>query len=546
VWLFGDYLCSVWLALDVWMCTASILNLCAISLVLYIAITRPVAYPNTMTMKRAKFLVGLVWIISFLICFPPLIGWRNKVVQPTSTLVLARNIHYLNSTMRFSDPMSENKYSVNPQKVASCPWVCELTNDTGYVVYSAFGSFYIPMFVMMFFYWRIYVAAIITTKAINEGCLTVRTLNNETDESYMTLRIHRGRGSSVRNPPSSNSVSSLQTSTFNSLENTPRMRSPDTKLKRSSTRRFERAHDKLFDTSPAKTPEKGYDKVKISVSYPSTDCLNTMMSSGGGETGTNPPAVTEPTSNNATSSIASSSRSNSGNLYVHYSSLDNNVRTVFHKEPGSHLRVGGGRLSDTPQRRSSVGDTFIKTRHLSEQLSSPIQKDLSPSPSCEDTANQKVKLFGIVGRRNLKTHIKRFRMETKAAKKLGVIVGGFILCWLPFFTMYLIRAFCDSCIHPVIFSIMFWLGYCNSAIDPMLYALFSKDFRRAFQRIIYSCFSRKFRLRDSRNARKNSGGSQSGASKRADRSPSYNDFPLNSVVIGSQHSDSEPTSTEIK
>lgn len=476
-------------------------------------------------------------MISFLICFPPLIGWRNKVVQPTSTLVLARNIHFLNSTMRFNDPTSDGKLSANTQSVTSCPWVCELTNDTGYVVYSAFGSFYIPMFVMMFFYWRIYVAAMLTTKAINEGCLTVRTLNNETDESYLTLRIHRGRGSSVRNPPSSNSVSSLQTSTFNSLENTPRMRSPDTKLKRSSTRRFERAHEKLADTSPSKTSDK-YDKVKISVSYPSSDCLNTMMS----ET-----ATTEPPSNNATSSIASSSRSNSGNLFVHYSSVDNNVRTVFHKEPSSHLRVGGGRLSDTPQRRSSVGDTFVKSRHLSEQLSSPIQKDLSPSPSCEDNAaNQKLKLFGIVGRRNLKTHIKRFRMETKAAKKLGVIVGGFILCWLPFFTMYLIRAFCDSCIHPVIFSIMFWLGYCNSAINPMLYALFSKDFRRAFQRIIYSCFSRKFRLRDSRNARKNSGGSQSGASKRADRSPSYNDFPLNSVVIGSQQSDSEPTSTEIK
>lgn len=512
------------------MCTASILNLCAISLDRYIAITRPVAYPNTMTMKRAKLLVAAVWIISFFICFPPLIGWRNKVVQPTSTLVLSRNVHFMNSTFSMS---------VNAESVTACELVCELTNDTGYVVYSAFGSFYIPMFVMMFFYWRIYVAAMITTKAINEGCLTVRALNNEADESYLTLRIHRGRGSSVRNPPSSNSVSSLQTSTFNSVENTPRMRSPDTKLKRSSTRRFERAHDKLHDTSPSKTPDKGYEKVKISVSYPSSDCLNTMMS----ET-----ASTEPPSANATTSLASSSRSNSGNLFVHYSSVDNNVRSIFHKDPVSHLRVGGGRLSDTPQRRSSIGDTFVKSRHLSEQLSSPIQKDLSPSPSCEDNAaNQKLKLFGIVGRRNLKTHIKRFRMETKAAKKLGVIVGGFILCWLPFFTMYLIRAFCDSCIHPVIFSIMFWLGYCNSAINPMLYALFSKDFRRAFQRIIYSCFSRKFRLRDSRNARKNSGGSQSGASKRTDRSPSYNDFPLNSVVIGNgQHSDSEPTSTEIK
>ena len=53
---------------------------------------------------------------------------------------------------------------------SECPWVCELTNDTGYVLYSAFGSFFIPMFVMLFFYWRIYIAAVETTRAINQVC----------------------------------------------------------------------------------------------------------------------------------------------------------------------------------------------------------------------------------------------------------------------------------------------------------------------------------------------------------------------------------------
>lgn len=55
-----------------------------------------------------------------------------------------------------------------------CPWTCELTNDAGYVVYSALGSFYIPMFVMLFFYWRIYKAAVRTTKAINQGFRTTK------------------------------------------------------------------------------------------------------------------------------------------------------------------------------------------------------------------------------------------------------------------------------------------------------------------------------------------------------------------------------------
>ena len=73
--------------------------------------------------------------------------------------------------------------------------------------------------------------------------------------------------------------------------------------------------------------------------------------------------------------------------------------------------------------------------------------------------------------------VRRFRMETKAAKTLGFIVGCFICCWFPFFTMYLVTAFCEECVPPLAFSVIFWLGYCNSAINPFIYAAFSRDFR---------------------------------------------------------------------
>lgn len=77
VWIFGDLWCRVWLAVDVWMCTASILNLCAISLDRYVAVTRPVTYPSIMSTKRAKSLIAGLWVLSFVICFPPLVSWKD-------------------------------------------------------------------------------------------------------------------------------------------------------------------------------------------------------------------------------------------------------------------------------------------------------------------------------------------------------------------------------------------------------------------------------------------------------------------------------------
>ena len=77
VWIFGEIWCLGWLVIDVWLSTASILNLCAISVDRYLAVTRPVRYRSIMTSKRAKMIIAFVWILSFIVSFPPLVGWND-------------------------------------------------------------------------------------------------------------------------------------------------------------------------------------------------------------------------------------------------------------------------------------------------------------------------------------------------------------------------------------------------------------------------------------------------------------------------------------
>lgn len=77
--------------------------------------------------------------------------------------------------------------------------------------------------------------------------------------------------------------------------------------------------------------------------------------------------------------------------------------------------------------------------------------------------------------------------ERKATKTLGIILGAFIICWLPFFVASLVLPLCrDSCwIHPALFDFFTWLGYLNSLINPIIYTVFNEEFRQAFQKIVH-------------------------------------------------------------
>lgn len=76
-WIFGTVWCSIHSAMDVLLCTSSIMNICLISLDRYWSITQAVDYLKKRTPARAAVMIAMVWILSALISIPPLLGWRD-------------------------------------------------------------------------------------------------------------------------------------------------------------------------------------------------------------------------------------------------------------------------------------------------------------------------------------------------------------------------------------------------------------------------------------------------------------------------------------
>ncbi|KAM6971787.1 alpha-2C adrenergic receptor-like [Aplochiton taeniatus] len=129
-WFFGKVWCDIYLALDVLFCTSSIVHLCAISLDRYWSITQAIEYNLKRTPKRVKCMIVVVWLISAVISFPPLLT------------------------------MDRSSSDISPQ--------CQLNDETWYILYSSIGSFFAPCIIMILVYIRIYQVAKTRTRTLSE------------------------------------------------------------------------------------------------------------------------------------------------------------------------------------------------------------------------------------------------------------------------------------------------------------------------------------------------------------------------------------------
>ncbi|XP_023311367.1 5-hydroxytryptamine receptor-like [Anoplophora glabripennis] len=106
-----------------------------------------------------------------------------------------------------------------------------------------------------------------------------------------------------------------------------------------------------------------------------------------------------------------------------------------------------------------------------------LHKEIPPCPASVDK---------LIPSRKEKKESLEAKRERKAAKTLAIITGAFVMCWLPFFILALLMPLCgDACIiSDYIMSFALWLGYFNSTLNPVIYTIFSPEFRQAFKRIL--------------------------------------------------------------
>lgn len=91
----------------------------------------------------------------------------------------------------------------------------------------------------------------------------------------------------------------------------------------------------------------------------------------------------------------------------------------------------------------------------------------------------------ILGQRVASRHI-REPYTRKATVTLGIIVGAYVVTWAPFLVCNITEVFC-WCIPPKLFTGFVWLGYCNSLINPIIYPLFMRDFRKVYVNFFIVC-----------------------------------------------------------
>ncbi|KAK6176345.1 hypothetical protein SNE40_014646 [Patella caerulea] len=439
-WSFGVVVCQAWIGVDYIASTASILNLFILSLDRYWSVRSPLIYLRKRTKRRALIMISIVWCVSSL-WIVPIVAWHHIVRQ--GVRIVPENV-------------CDTEYATN----------------SAFKVITAFFNFYLPLAVM----YSLYIKIFQEIRKRSEFELGQRNIGSK-PISYQTGNTsHSGEDSEI--PDNTFSEDNYQHHCSqdeqpNSTNAIKRGNSNNKNVKGYKNLRLIAVQKQMgsgrenHNSNHSYKVEYVYDET---VMDPQTERIERYYYEEHLPLTQKPSSASSSNHKTLTRSETSLSQSTSS------ASTFEDVRPDNDKTKGENFSLMSG------IRRIRQAEKLLdKTVTVTSERGSDKDKTLFV---LRDDKNRR--LTGVL---NIKDRIRNLRQtsaltkEIKAARQLGVIMGAFTLCFLPYFILFLVVAFCEGCIDPGLLTAMTWVGYLNSTLNPFLYPLCNLQFRRKFRKM---------------------------------------------------------------
>ncbi|KAG8034972.1 hypothetical protein G9C98_008048 [Cotesia typhae] len=441
-WALSAFICDFYIAMDVTCSTSSIFNLVAISIDRYIAVTQPIKYAKHKNSTRVWMTILLVWAISAAIGSPIVLGLNNT---PERQLDL-----------------------------------CVFYNSD-FIIYSSLSSFYIPCIIMVFLYWNIFKA--LRIRAAKAKAHKKSNLRDIKPHSIIENVIHTQRVYSVARF----AETALGTATLVA----PVHEEPTNTASGSNEDEDETPVDPVVVISNDKSGEffmatvveeaavvaKAHLTSSNSTKSDSNNlCLEDAVSS-------TMEVNSSPSPNPRTTSAPSSSTSSSPPPLRSATQIKKTTNGL-NKQGLKKLKSTGSLLPAQFKRNPSVLNVGTGPGVTAGGGTDAVKKDKKPSDSTSRFTIYKANKASKKKRE--KSSVKK---ERKATKTLAIVLGVFLICWVPFFTCNVMDALCSKlkmdCQPGVTaFIVTSWLGYMNSFVNPVIYTVFNPEFRKAFRKLM--------------------------------------------------------------
>nr|ANO39054.1 GCR087 [Schmidtea mediterranea] len=490
-WEYTELLCDIFIMLDVMFSTASIMNLAAISIDRYFAVTQPLKYSRHNNFTRVYITIAITWVLSFFIALPIACGLNNTTKRHTNEC-------------RF--------------------------NNSNFIILSSLGSFYIPAVILLILYYRIF---------------KVIQIRGKRNSEFNKGRIIHNNNSISNNNHYSNSNNN-NTSIYSMTKNeTDLEKENHSNIKISLKNSL--IKDKFFHYKDSPTEFR-----KTLSSYPSSSSTNTSdiiintIAFGAAHLMISP--IILPKLENRSKTIIKIQESDKETIYIPEElNSDCDSSTALSNEEGFvpefTERINKEKLrqylelTKNCQTNHGIFDNRLgmKKFRIYQKYRIKLIKKGIPIEQVHNLAIKRVKskksaFYSISSFRgsglkfnssirqkfNRKTFTKSLRMisfksirkrkqtekssakrEKKATKTLVIVLVIFLVCWVPFFTLNITQAFClkfDDSSKPTFIctlissevgSVTVWLGYINSFLNPIIYTIFNIEFRRAFTKLLH-------------------------------------------------------------